>query len=116
MKSQKELDFVNASLKYQGGAQLDSFSRMELERKRESLVSAQSEAAYQSSMQAKKEKYQNAMNYATTVFGNLAGGTTSNQSIVNNNSRNANISIINHALSSAQIAQKVKDEILGGLI
>jgi len=88
---------------------------MELERKRESLVSAQSEAAYQSSMQAKKEKYQNAMNYASNVFGNLASGTTSNQSIVNNNTRQANINIVNQALSSAQIAKKIKDEILGGM-
>ena len=116
LKEQKEIDYVNAQLKYSNGSQLDSFSRMELTRKRDSLLSAQSEAAYQSSMQAKKEKYQNAMNYASTIFSNLASGTTSNQSIVNNNSRNANISIINQALSSAQIAQKVKDEILGGLI
>ena len=116
LKEQKEIDYVNAQLKYSNGSQLDSFSRMELTRKRDSLLSAQSEAAYQSSMQAKKEKYQNAMNYASTIFSNLASGTTSNQSIVNNNSRQANINIVNQALSSAQIAKKVKDEILGGLI
>ena len=127
---QKEIDAINAQLKY---AQLDDFSRMELEKKKQSLLDDQVETAWQRAQSDKKEslqssydaavansndmidQLQSAMSYANDLFSSLKAGSQTVSSIVNNNSKSANVSIVNQALTAGQIAKAVRDLLWDGV-
>lgn len=121
---QKQIDAVKAQLEY---AQLDSFSRMELEKELKKLEKEQEDILWQRAKADEKEaikaeledkkayyaqlqeQIKESEQYANRLFSDLASGTTSNQTIVNNNSRAANVTIVNNALTMAQIEQKIRD-------
>lgn len=127
---QKEIDAINAQLKY---AQLDDFSRMEMEKKKQSLLDDQAETAWQRAQSDKKEslqssydaavansndmidQLQSAMSYANDLFSSLKAGSQTVSSIVNNNSKSANVSIVNQALTAGQIAKAVRDLLWDGV-
>ena len=127
---QKEIDAINAQLKY---AQLDDFSRMELEKKKKSLLEEQADTEWERQQADKKEslqssydaavassnemidRLQDAMNYANDLFSSLKNGSQTVSSIVNNNSRNANVSIVNKALTAGQIAKAIRDMLWDGV-
>mgnify|MGYP002772839688 CR=1 FL=1 len=127
---QKEIDAINAQLKY---AQLDDFSRMELEKKKKSLLEEQADMEWERRQADKKEslqssydaavassnemidRLQDAMNYANDLFSSLKNGSQTVSSIVNNNSRNANVSIVNKALTAGQIAKAIRDMLWDGV-
>lgn len=127
---QKEIDAINAQLKY---AQLDDFSRMELEKKKKSLLEEQADTEWERQQADKKESLQSsydaavassnamidqlqaAMSYANDLFSSLKNGSQTVSSIVNNNSKSANVSIVNQALTAGQIAKAIKDMLWDGV-
>lgn len=124
--SQKELNEVNAQLRY---SQLDELSRRELERKRQDLLNEQSEIWWQRRASDKKDSLQNgydsyksssdamvtalqkAANSAADYFDSLKEGAKTNSYIVNNNSDTRNIQIVSNALSNQQMLDKLLNAI-----
>lgn len=120
--SQKELNEVNAQLRY---SQLDELSRRELERKRQDLLNEQSEIWWQRRASDKKDSLQNGYdsyksssdamvtalqktaNSAADYFDSLKEGAKTNSYIVNNNSDTRNIQIVSNALSNQQMLDKL---------
>lgn len=118
---QAEIDKINAQLQYQ---QLDELSRRELLRKKQNLINEQNEVNYERSLEAQKEQItarynaqnsqldnaltalQQAANSAASYFDQLSGNKNSSQ-VINNNSTNANIRIIQNALSDQQMVNKL---------
>ena len=129
---QKQIDAVNAQLNY---AQLDEFSRHQLERKLSGLKDEQAELAWQRSMEDKKaavnaeyeeaeayaseekEKLDNAVNTVKEIMTELASGITNilnvvNTAITNNNTTNnntANVSFATQNFTPEQIIKIVSD-------
>lgn len=124
--SQKELNEVNAQLRY---SQLDELSRRELERKRQDLLNEQSEIWWQRRASDKKDSLQNgydsyksssdamvtalqkAANSAADYFDSLKEDAKTNSYIVNNNSDTRNIQIVSNALSNQQMLDKLLNAI-----
>lgn len=121
---QEQIDYVNAQLKY---SQLENFERLELERKLKELKDEQSEQAWLDSKNAEMEALEAQKKardketaalveqlkanreYASRLFQDLNNGYQSTSSIVNNNSRQDNVTIITEALSMGQVKQVVKE-------
>lgn len=123
---QKRIDAVKAELKY---SQLDEFSRMELEKQLKSLEDEQAEtlwqrekdaekqaiesglAAYKEQIAAQEAKIKASEAYANRLFTDLNNGYKSAESIVNNNSTNANITLVTTGLTAGQVEKKIKDQL-----
>lgn len=117
---QKELDSINAQLRY---AQLDSVSRMELERRKQDLLNEQAEIDWEREKEAEKARIQEEANAEVDKntkaienlssvlekFGNslakMYGNQTSTQ-IVNNNSKTANIKLVKNGMTDQQLVNK----------
>ena len=128
---QDEIDAVQAQLKY---GQLDEFSRMELEKQLKALRQQKEDTSFERQMADRKtqlqESYntavegskatiadlQKAMSYANNLFTDLRNGAQSVTSIINNNSKSANVNIVNNALTAGQISQKVIGALMDGVI
>lgn len=125
---QEQINAVNAQLKY---AQLDDFSRMELQKQLKELQKEKEETEWQRAREKEKEDIQknkennvnniNALiekvkaqqQNASQIFTDLNNGYKSATTIVNNNSRSANVNIVQNALSNGQIARAIIDELMG---
>ena len=121
---QKRIDFIKAQLNY---SMLDEFERSELEKQLEDIEKEQSDklweeskraeidaieaekAAIESSNQALIDELNERMNYANTLFTDLNNGYKAATTIANNNSKTANITIVEKALTTGQVTQIVKD-------
>lgn len=121
-KRQSEIDKINAQLKYK---HLDEISRLELERKRDSLLEEQAEINYERQMNLRKEdisarleavqaknnqaieSLQQAQTWAANYFAAQAG-TQTTQQIVNNNNQKQNITLVQNALSDQQIMDRLE--------
>ena len=114
-EKQKEIDRVNYELKNSNGSQLDEFSRLELTKKRDELVKQQKDTQWLDSMNAKKQKLLDAQTYASNIFSSAKGSTPSAQSIVNNNSTQANFNLVSKGATAGQIAKAVYDKLMKGL-
>lgn len=117
---QKELDSINAQLRY---AQLDSVTRMELERRKQDILNEQAEIDWEREQEAKKTQIQEeadqrvaantkAIDNLSNVlekFGNALAkmyGTQTTTQIVNNNSKSANINLVKNGMTDQQLINK----------
>lgn len=132
---QKEIDKIKAQLDY---AQLDDFSRGQLEKQLEQAEEKQQEVLWQREIQKKKdeanaayeaasnnaaqvqEKITEAVNTVKSIMDNLANGITNISNIINNNVNNtnntANINLASQYLTMAQITKAVKDALIGTVL
>lgn len=102
---QKEIDQLNLQLKY--GSHLDERSKLELTKSRDDLVQQQRDTAWEDSMNAKKEALLSASDKVSNLLTNSFEPTA--QSIVNNNTKSQNISILNQAgMTNSQLAYQIK--------
>jgi len=122
---------VTAKLKY---SQLDSFSRMELEKQLAGLREEQEEISWQrqkeaereaaqaeyeaaqAAAEAEKKELQEKLAYSADFFDSLINGKSpgTSTSTTNNNTK-ANINIISSFLSNDQIARKVVEYLQDGV-
>ena len=117
---QKELDSINAQLRY---AQLDSVTRMELERRKQDILNEQAEIDWEREQEAKKTQIQEKADQRVAAntkaienlsnvlekFGNALAkmyGTQTTQQIVNNNSKSANINLVKNGMTDQQLLKK----------
>lgn len=132
---QERIDKVLAQLKY---AQLDEFSRGQLEKELKNLQEEQEEIQWQRGIQAQKdeanaayaeaeenaakaqEQITQAVNTVKQIMENLANGITNISNIINNNvntvNTTQNIELASQALTMAQITKAVKDALIGTII
>lgn len=128
---QREIDRVAAQLEY---AQLDDFSRAQLEKKLKSLKEEQGEILWQRDIQRQKdeanqayesaaasasemqEQINNSVETVKRIIDALKDGVTNINNVVNNNNtvnNSANISLANQYLTMAQITKAVRDALIG---
>ncbi len=128
---QKEIDRVTAQLKY---AQLDDFSRAQLEKKLGDLQEQQEEIIWERDIQKRKETANQAYDEAALsvaeiqeqinnsvatvkqIIDALKDGVTNINNVINSNNtvnNSANISLANQYLTMAQITKAVKDALIG---
>lgn len=128
---QKEIDRVAAQLEY---AQLDDFSRAQLEKKLKSLKEEQGEILWQRDIQRQKdeadqayesaaaaaskvqEQINNSVAVVKQIIDALKDGVTNINNVINNNNtvnNSANISLANQYLTMAQITKAVRDALIG---
>lgn len=129
---QREIDKVAAQLKY---AQLDDFSRAQLEKKLKDLKEEQSEILWERDIQKRKEAANQAYDEAAAstaeiqeqinnsiatvkqIMEALKDGVTNINNVINSNNstvtNNANISLANQYLTMAQITKAVRDALIG---
>mgnify|MGYP002507803312 CR=1 FL=1 len=107
--TQKEIDNLNALIKYQNGSQMDSFSKNELIRKRDSLLQQQADSNWLEQMNAKKQQIQDATSYLTTAI--QGSQTPTAQSIINNNSRQANVNLALTGMTSGQVSSLISQQL-----
>ena len=128
---QKEIDRVTAQLKY---AQLDDFSRAQLEKKLGDLQEQQEEIIWERDIQKRKEAANQAYDEAALsvaeiqeqinnsvatvkqIIDALKDGVTNINNVINSNNtvnNSANISLANQYLTMAQITKAVKDALIG---
>ena len=117
---QKELDSINAQLRY---AQLDSVTRMELERRKQDILNEQAEIDWEREQEAKKTQIQEKADQRVAAntkaienlsnvlekFGNALAkmyGTQTTTQIVNNNSKSANINLVKNGMTDQQLLKK----------
>ena len=117
---QKELDSINAQLRY---AQLDSVTRMELERRKQNILNEQAEIDWEREQEAKKTQIQEKADQRVAAntkaienlsnvlekFGNALAkmyGTQTTTQIVNNNSKSANINLVKNGMTDQQLLKK----------
>lgn len=132
---QKEIDKIKAQLDY---AQLDDFSRGQLEKQLQKAEEERQEVLWQREMQRKKdeanaaysaaadnaakaqEQISNAVNTVKSIMDNLANGITNIGNVINNNVNNtsntANINLASQYLTMAQITKAVKDALIGTVL
>ena len=132
---QKEIDKIKAQLDY---AQLDDFSRGQLEKQLQKAEEERQEVLWQREIQRKKdeanaaysaasenvakaqEQISNAVNTVKSIMDNLANGITNISNIINNNVNNtnntANINLASQCLTMAQITKAVKDALIGTVL
>lgn len=128
---QREIDQVAAQLKY---AQLDDFSRMQMEKKLKSLKEEQGEILWERDIQRKRdeadktyesaaasaskvqEQINNSVETVRQIIEALKDGVTNINNVINNNNtinNSANISLANQYLTMAQITKAVRDALIG---
>lgn len=107
--TQKEIDSLNALIKYEGGSQGDAFSKNELIKNRDKLLQQQSDTAWQDQMTAKKQQIQTATDYMATAMQGTQ--TPTSQSIVNNNNRSANVNLALAGMTSGQVSSIVAQQL-----
>lgn len=129
---QKEIDRVTAQLKY---AQLDDFSRAQLEKKLADLQEQQEEIIWERDIQKRKEAANQAYDEAALataeiqeqinnsiatvkqIMDALKDGVTNINNVINSNNstinNSANISLANQYLTMAQITKAVRDALIG---
>lgn len=128
---QKEIDRVTAQLKY---AQLDDFSRAQLEKKLGDLQEQQEEIIWERDIQKRKEAANQAYDEAALsvaeiqeqinnsvatvkqIIDALKDGVTNINNVINSNNtvnNSANISLANQYLTMAQITKAVRDALIG---
>ena len=118
---QKKLDFINAQLRYK---QLDDFSRKELQRQKQDLLSEQADYLFEQNISAKKDNINsrldlaqnksqqaiNGLNSAKSQFADhiayLSGNQTYDQRVANNTT-NQNVQIIQNGLNGDQVVAKL---------
>ena len=117
---QKELDSINAQLRY---AQLDSVTRMELERRKQNILNEQAEIDWEREQEAKKTQIQEKADQRVAAntkeienlsnvlekFGNALAkmyGTQTTTQIVNNNSKSANINLVENGMTDQQLLKR----------
>lgn len=132
---QEQIDKVKAQLEY---AQLDEFSRGQLEKELKDLEEERDEMLWQREMQAKKdeanaayetaaenaakaqEQITNAVNTVKEIMDNLANGITNISNIVSNNTNTvnntANINLASQWLTQAQITEAVRKALIGTVL
>lgn len=121
---QKRIDFIKARLKY---SMLDDFERAELEKQLADIEKEQTDklwkegkqaeinaieaekSAIEASNQALIDELNERLSYANTLFTDLNNGYQAATTIANNNSKTANITIVEKALTTGQVTQIVKD-------
>ncbi len=128
---QKEIDRVTAQLKY---AQLDDFSRAQLEKKLGDLQEQQEEIIWERDIQKRKdaanqaydeaalsvseiqEQINNSIATVKQIIDALKDGVTNINNVINSNNtvnNSANISLANQYLTMAQITKAVRDALIG---
>jgi TP901 family phage tail tape measure protein len=124
----KQLDEIQGRLDFD---QLDRQTRRQLLRQKQDIINEQAEADYERSMEQKKLQIQekaNAeidknteaierLNSNLDVVANLlakANGSQTVQQIVNNNSRNANVQLIQQGVTDDQLLKKIMDMLYSG--
>lgn len=128
---QKEIDRVKAQLEY---AQLDDFSRGQLEKKLKNLKEEQGEILWERDIQRKKdeadrvyeqaaasaskvqEQINNSVATVKQIIDALKDGVTNINNVINSNNtvnNSANISLANQYLTMAQITKAVRDALIG---
>lgn len=128
---QKEIDRVTAQLKY---AQLDDFSRAQLEKKLVDLQEQQEEIIWERDIQKRKEaaneaydeaaasvkeiqeQINNSVDTVKQIIESLKDGVTNISNVINSNNtvnNSANISLANQYLTMAQITKAVRDALIG---
>lgn len=128
---QKEIDKVTAQLKY---AQLDDFSRAQLEKKLSDLQEQQEEIIWERDIQKRKEAANQAYDEAALataeiqeqinnsiatvkqIMEALKDGVTNINNVINSNNtvnNSANISLANQYLTMSQITKAVRDALIG---
>lgn len=128
---QREIDRVAAQLEY---AQLDDFSRAQLEKKLKSLKEEQGEILWERDIQRKKdeadqayesaaasaskvqEQINNSVAVVKQIIDALKDGVTNINNVINSNNtvnNSANISLANQYLTMAQITKAVRDALIG---
>ena len=128
---QKEIDRVIAQLKY---AQLDDFSRAQLEKKLGDLQEQQEEIIWERDIQKRKEaaneaydeaaasvkeiqeQINNSVDTVKQIIESLKDGVTNISNVINSNNtvnNSANISLANQYLTMAQITKAVRDALIG---
>lgn len=128
---QKEIDRVTAQLKY---AQLDDFSRAQLEKKLGDLQEQQEEIIWERDIQKRKEaaneaydeaaasvkeiqeQINNSVDTVKQIIESLKDGVTNISNVINSNNtvnNSANISLANQYLTMAQITKAVRDALIG---
>ena len=132
---QEQIDKVKAQLEY---AQMDEFSRGQLEKELKSLEEEQEEMLWQRQIQKQKdeanaayeeaeanaakaqEQINEAVNTVKQIMDNLANGITNISNIINNNTNTVNttqnIQLASQYLTMAQITKAVKDALIGAII
>jgi TP901 family phage tail tape measure protein len=118
---QKKIDFINAQLRYK---QLDEFSRRELQRQKQDLLTEQADAIFEQNISAKKDSINsrlelaqnksqqaiNGLNSAKSQFADhiayLSGNQTYDQRVANNTT-NQNVQIIQNGLNGDQVVAKL---------
>ena len=127
----KEIDRVTAQLKY---AQLDDFSRAQLEKKLGDLQEQQEEIIWERDIQKRKdaanqaydeaalsvseiqEQINNSIATVKQIIDALKDGVTNINNVINSNNtvnNSANISLANQYLTMAQITKAVRDALIG---
>lgn len=121
-KRQKELEAINARLKYDRLTELD---RYELQRKKQDILNEQAEANYQRQIEQRKatieanaaateQRYSNMSSRLDALLDRLdysvarQTGTLTNQQIVNHNSTQQNIQLVQNGLSDTQLINELK--------
>ena len=125
-KRQKELDQINAKLRYQ---QMDEFERMELERRKQDILNEQADVNFERNIEAQKaslsadsEAVQSrndaaiaGLNASKTQFADrmayLQGSQTYDQRVANN-TKTQNITIVQNGLSGDQLLDRLRKELL----
>ncbi|MCM1055955.1 MAG: hypothetical protein NC394_10595, partial [Bacteroides sp.] len=128
---QKEIDRVSAQLKY---AQLDDFSRAQMEKKLNDLQEQQEEMIWERDIQKRKEaanqaydeaasaaadireRINNSIETVKQIIEALKDGAANVNNIINSNNtvnNSANISLANQYLTMAQITKAVRDALIG---
>lgn len=121
---QKRIDFIKGQLKY---SQLDDFERHELTKQLASLEKEQEDTAWEEAKRAEIEAIeaekeaakkaedeviadlQNRLSYSNTLFTDLQNGYKAATTIANDNSKSANITIVEQALTKAQVKEIVRE-------